>query len=84
MTFEEVGTFKEVAACGTAVVLTPVQTITRGKTIYKFPSFDTIAKLYKSITQVYDIYAHVMYIYIMHIHMPYIYNIIYTYTCVDT
>uniref|UniRef100_A0A7S3WUW4 Branched-chain-amino-acid transaminase n=1 Tax=Strombidinopsis acuminata TaxID=141414 RepID=A0A7S3WUW4_9SPIT len=48
----EAGTFKEVAACGTAVVLTPIQSITRGDTVYKYHTFDTIAKLYDMITAV--------------------------------
>jgi len=52
ITMAEAATFKEVAACGTAVVLTPVQSITKGDTVYKYSTFDTIAKLYESITSV--------------------------------
>ena len=48
--FEEVATLKEVAACGTAVVLTPIQSITRGDTKHDFPDFSTIAKLYDAVT----------------------------------
>jgi branched-chain amino acid aminotransferase len=52
ITLSEAATFKEVAACGTAVVLTPVQSITKGDKVYKYSTFDTIAKLYESITSV--------------------------------
>lgn len=48
--WEEVATFKEVAACGTAVVLTPIKSITRGGGVTKFDGFDTIAKLYDGVT----------------------------------
>lgn len=34
--FDEVGSFAEVGACGTAVVLTPVYEIHRGETILSF------------------------------------------------
>ena len=44
--WDEVGSFEEVAACGTAVVLTPIQSITRGTETVRFGSFDTISKLY--------------------------------------
>ncbi len=39
--FEEIATFKEVAACGTAVVVTPVCEITRGDTVIKISDPDT-------------------------------------------
>ncbi|KAL1526987.1 hypothetical protein AB1Y20_015676 [Prymnesium parvum] len=47
----EVATFREVAACGTAVVLTPIQSLTRGDKVVRFDSFDTIKKLYDAVTQ---------------------------------
>jgi len=50
--WDEVASFKEVAACGTAVVLTPVQSITKDDTVLRFDGFDTIAKLYKAVTSV--------------------------------
>ena len=49
--WDEVATLKEVAACGTAVVLTPIKSITRGGVATKFETFDTIAKLYESVTK---------------------------------
>jgi len=48
--WSEVATLKEVAACGTAVVLTPIQSITRGGSQIKFEGFETIAKLYEGVT----------------------------------
>jgi len=48
--WEEVSTLKEVAACGTAVVLTPIKSITRADTIHRFDGFETIAKLYDAVT----------------------------------
>ena len=48
--FEEVEDLAEVAACGTAVVLTPIQSITRGGKVLKFEAFETIAKLYEGVT----------------------------------
>mmetsp|Transcript_33984 Transcript_33984/g.56233 ORF Transcript_33984/g.56233 Transcript_33984/m.56233 type:complete len:368 (+) Transcript_33984:51-1154(+) len=50
--FSEVATFKEVAACGTAVVLTPVKSITRGGAVTRFDSFNTISTLYEAITAI--------------------------------
>mmetsp|Transcript_43330 Transcript_43330/g.113891 ORF Transcript_43330/g.113891 Transcript_43330/m.113891 type:complete len:358 (-) Transcript_43330:249-1322(-) len=50
--FDEVGTFKEVAACGTAVVVTPIKSITRGDTTLRFNGFSTIEKLYNAVTSV--------------------------------
>lgn len=49
--WEEVGTLREVAACGTAVVLTPIKSITRGATTHCFDTFETIAKLYDAVTK---------------------------------
>jgi len=49
--WEEVGTLKEVAACGTAVVLTPIKSIARGDKKHHLPGFDTIAKLYEAVTK---------------------------------
>ena len=49
--WEEVGLLKEVAACGTAVVLTPIKSIARGDKKHHLPGFDTIAKLYEAVTK---------------------------------
>ena len=50
---EEVATFAEVAACGTAVVVTPVCEITRGDTVLKIGSPDAcgpvLQKLYETV-----------------------------------
>jgi len=48
--WEEVATLTEVAACGTAVVLTPIKSITRGDATINFDGFATIAKLYEAVT----------------------------------
>ena len=48
--WEEVETFREVAACGTAVVLTPIQSLTRGDKVIRFESFETISKVYEAVT----------------------------------
>ena len=45
ITYDEVGSIAEVGACGTAVVLTPVTSLTRGATTHRFPSFATLEKL---------------------------------------
>ena len=50
--WDEVGSFDEVAACGTAVVLTPIQSITRGAETVRFASFETISKLYDAVTSI--------------------------------
>mmetsp|Transcript_6292 Transcript_6292/g.15324 ORF Transcript_6292/g.15324 Transcript_6292/m.15324 type:complete len:80 (+) Transcript_6292:1281-1520(+) len=50
VSWEEVRTLKEAAACGTAVVLTPMKSITRGKEVVKFNGFDTVSRLYARIT----------------------------------
>ena len=49
--WEEVATLSEVAACGTAVVLTPIASITRGDTTHRYDGFATIAKLYDAVTR---------------------------------
>jgi branched-chain amino acid aminotransferase len=43
--YDEVSTFTEVGACGTAVVLTPVTSLTRGTTTHRFPTFATLERL---------------------------------------
>ena len=44
--FKEVlGSFKEICACGTAVVLTPIKSITRGNFIYEVPEYNILKKL---------------------------------------
>lgn len=48
--WEEVADLKEVAACGTAVVLTPLSSITRGETRHTFKDFPTISRLYDAVT----------------------------------
>lgn len=52
--FEEIETFAEVGACGTAVVITPVNSICRGDKIYRFNSDKgpVIQKLYKTLTDI--------------------------------
>lgn len=51
--YEEIATFKEVAACGTAVVVTPVYEITRGDEVISISSPDTVGprtqKLYETV-----------------------------------
>ncbi len=50
--YEEIKEFKEVGACGTAVVLTPIAKIVRGSDVISFPEFSaesTLAKLYRTI-----------------------------------
>lgn len=50
--FSELPTLREVAACGTAVVLTPISSITRGDEVVRFDGFETIERLYKAITAI--------------------------------
>jgi len=52
VSWEEVGTLREVAACGTAVVVTPIKSITRGAQVHKFDGYATIEKLYNAVTSV--------------------------------
>ena len=47
--WEEVAALKEVAACGTAVVLTPLSSITRGEQRHTFKDFPTISRLYNAV-----------------------------------
>ncbi|KAL3905763.1 MAG: hypothetical protein SGPRY_010802 [Prymnesium sp.] len=49
--YDEVPSFREVAACGTAVVVTPIKSITRGDQVSRFDSFESISKLYEAVTQ---------------------------------
>lgn len=52
--FDEIETFAEVGACGTAVVITPVNAIHRGEKTYSFASDKgvVIQKLYKALTDI--------------------------------
>jgi branched-chain amino acid aminotransferase len=50
--WEEVATFREVAACGTAVVVTPIKSITRGETVLRFDGYETLERLYNAVTAV--------------------------------
>jgi len=43
--FDEIKTFREICACGTAVVLTPIESITRNNTVYKVPEYNILKKL---------------------------------------
>lgn len=45
----EVRDLKEVAACGTAVVLTPMRSITYGNEVVSFDGFATIERLYEHV-----------------------------------
>lgn len=49
----ELSSFKEIGACGTAAVITPIYSITRGETVYTFGSQEkageTLTRLYKEI-----------------------------------
>jgi len=49
--FEEVakGNFKEVAACGTAVVITPIKSITRGGKKYELGPLNILQQLYQKV-----------------------------------
>lgn len=38
------------AACGTAVVVTPIKSITRGKEVLNFGGYETLEKLYNAVT----------------------------------
>lgn len=54
--FEELETFAEIGACGTAVVVTPVSEIVRGKTVIKVPAGDkcgpVLEKLYHAVQDI--------------------------------
>lgn len=47
----EVSSLKEAAACGTAVVLTPMKSITRDQTTVEFGSHATIQTLYDAVVE---------------------------------
>lgn len=48
----EVSSLKEAAACGTAVVLTPMKSITRGDEVVRFEGHDTIQRLYDRVVAI--------------------------------
>uniref|UniRef100_A0A7S3NIU8 Branched-chain-amino-acid transaminase n=1 Tax=Aureoumbra lagunensis TaxID=44058 RepID=A0A7S3NIU8_9STRA len=56
--FEELASFSEVAACGTAVVVTPVGTLTRrstlgsGDSVFSYPKHPISTQLYDIVTQI--------------------------------
>lgn len=52
--WSEVPSFSQVAACGTAVIVTPIKSITRNSTNEKvqFPSFETFSQLYQDVRDV--------------------------------
>jgi len=50
--FAEVPSFKEVAACGTAVVITPIKSLTKGDKTYKFGELDVLKQLYDRVRAV--------------------------------
>ena len=43
--FNEIKNFKEICACGTAVVLTPIKSITRGDIVYEVPEYNILKNL---------------------------------------
>jgi len=47
--FDELPDFKEIGACGTAVVITPVGKVVRGDTCYRFAEHKTLHELYKRV-----------------------------------
>ena len=47
--WSEVSEFEEVAACGTAVVLTPIQSLTKGDEVVKFSGFTKFQTMYDRI-----------------------------------
>jgi len=51
--FDELGDFKEIGACGTAAVITPVYSVTRGDKIYTFgeekKAGETLTRLFKEL-----------------------------------
>jgi len=50
--WDEVKSLKEAAACGTAVVLTPMKSITRGDEEVSFGSYATIQRLYDTVVEI--------------------------------
>eukprot|EP00053_Salpingoeca_punica_P006205 m.59457 g.59457 ORF g.59457 m.59457 type:complete len:370 (-) comp13582_c0_seq1:280-1389(-) len=49
---KEVRSFKEVGACGTAVVLTPINSLTYGSDVMKFQGFETLQALRDEVCQI--------------------------------
>jgi len=49
---KEVGTFTEVGAVGTAVVVTPIESITRGDTVHKFEGPNVLQQLHDTVREV--------------------------------
>lgn len=47
--WDEVASFKEVAACGTAVIITPLKSVTRGAEKFEFDGFDTLKTLHDNV-----------------------------------
>ena len=52
VTWEEVSEFKEVAACGTAVVLTPIASLTHGSQKVEFGDFSQFQVMYDRVRQI--------------------------------
>jgi len=50
--YSEVADLAEVAACGTAVVLTPIKSLTRAGEKLTFDGFPTISRLYEAVTAI--------------------------------
>lgn len=50
LAWDEVPELAEVAAVGTAVVLTPIQSITRAEVRHEFGGMETVSKLYNAVT----------------------------------
>ena len=50
--FDEITKFREICACGTAVVLSPINSITRGKLIYKVPEYNILKLLKNDLLQI--------------------------------
>ena len=52
MPYSEVAELAEVAACGTAVVLTPIKSLTRAGEKLTFDGFPTSSRLYEAVTAI--------------------------------
>lgn len=50
--FNEIKTFQEICACGTAVVLSPIKSITRGNETYDVPEFNILKSLKNDLLQI--------------------------------
>jgi len=50
--FDEIKTFQEICACGTAVVLSPIKSITRGNETYDVPEFNILKSLKNDLLQI--------------------------------